>query len=151
MVITKDNVVDYMLNTWDAISLCPAYDYKTPKWWRVGKEIQVKLIHNGEIITIEPKFDTDCSSSPKWLWSLFPPFGDFLLAAIIHDYLYVKKPFGITQKDADKEMYEWSKILNDNKYDNIFRYHWVRILGRLAWEGKLTKFFNKDKKDGSKV
>ena len=151
MVLTKDNVVEYLLNTWNAITLAPAYDFKTPKWWRVANEIQVKLICNNEIITIEPGFDTDGSSSPRFLWSFFPPFGDFFLAALIHDYLYVKRPFGITQKEADKEMLEWSKLLNDNKIDNYFRYSWVRILGRLAWDKKLGKYFSKSKKDGSKI
>lgn len=142
-LITKDNVID-LLMTDRIIGLWHVYSYKTPKWWEISVPIHIKLIYNNKDIIIEPGFDTDGSSSPRWLWSFLPPFGDFLFAAIVHDYLYVERPFGITQEEADKEMYNWSQIINDNRFDNKFRYWWVRMLGWLAWEKKLGKYFNKE-------
>ncbi len=91
--------------------------------WIVTEDIKVKL-SNKDTINIPKGFRTDLSSSPRILWSIFPPYGDFLIAALIHDYLYsakyFKKELGSyrAQRFADKEMFKWSKIYNSNKLDN---------------------------------
>ena len=33
-------------------------------------------------------FVTDLASTPRFLWSIFPPAGPWIRAAILHDYLY---------------------------------------------------------------
>lgn len=133
------------------------YDYgiSSAKFWRVAKDMQVQL-SNGMIVTIPAGMPTDFSTVPKILWGLFPPFGDFLFAALLHDYLYIYNPEGITRAMADKEMLIWSRVLNgDRTYNsaitytfkragNYIRYYTVRALGWLYWYGLLH--FNNTKK-----
>lgn len=94
--------------------------------WRVEEDITVYL-SNGLFIRIPAGFETDFSSVPAPFWGLFPPYGNFLLAALIHDYLYVNQI--VSRKFADKEMLIWSNVLNKNKFDNYTRYYMVRCFG----------------------
>ena len=76
---------------------------KSGKKWELHQEIR-HVLHNKEEIIIYRGFPTDLSSVPKFLWGVLPPYGDFLLASLVHDYLYTKnKSRG--RKFADKEMY----------------------------------------------
>lgn len=146
MVITKDNVKQLLWNyDEDLIQLSPVYMYKKSSIYKVLRELTVEL-SNGKIITIPKGFLTDGSSSPSLVTQIFPRLGDFTLAAIIHDYLYVEKPEGISQRDADYEMLFWSKIINRNKVDNRLRYWYVKIGGFLVWL-KYVKIFPKTKKN----
>lgn len=103
---------------------------KSPQW-ELAEAIEYTL-STGQIIRIPLGFLTDLSSVPKFLWSLFPPFGDFLLAAIVHDYLY--KTRLVSRKQADKEMLLLSNQLNHNKADNYTRYAGVRAFGARAYK-----------------
>jgi len=108
------------------------------KKWQVYEPIKHKL-HDGTTIIIPVDFKTDLSSVPKFLWGIMPPFGNFLLAALVHDYLYVgDKSRG--RKFADKEMVIISKKLNNktifNRLDNQIRYIGVRVFGWYYWKYK---------------
>lgn len=55
----------------------------------------VKLIEDlvyttksGEVITAPAATLSDGASTPKILWAMIPPFGQYWLAAVLHDYLY---------------------------------------------------------------
>lgn len=39
-------------------------------------------------IVVPAGFVTDFASTPRCLWSFFPPWGKYLKSAILHDYLY---------------------------------------------------------------
>lgn len=43
---------------------------------------------NGERITVPAGADSDGASTPRFLWRVFPPFGNYWRAALLHDYLY---------------------------------------------------------------
>lgn len=58
--------------------------------WELTEDIQVTL-SNGEYILIPKGFKTDFSSVPEFMWSILKPFGDFLLAPIVHDWMYRTK------------------------------------------------------------
>jgi len=136
MILTLWNAKEILLED-DAIQISFIYSYRSKKYWRVIKPIHIRL-RSGKLITIPAGFVTDLSSSPRWLWSIAPPFGDFLLAALIHDFLYV---YCIgTRKKADKEMLIWSMILNDNWLDNMLRYFAVRLFGGSWWRKSMQKF-----------
>ncbi|HYH15828.1 MAG TPA: hypothetical protein VD794_11435, partial [Flavisolibacter sp.] len=62
------------------------------------------------------------------------PFGDFNLAAILHDDLYINK--GCTRDFADLEMLIWSEAINPNPDDNHIRYQMVKRFGGKWWDGK---------------
>lgn len=45
-------------------------------------------VANTGAITVPPGFPTDLASIPRWAWTLLPPDGPWVKAAVIHDYLY---------------------------------------------------------------
>ena len=96
-------------------------------------------LSNKKIITIPTDFTWDLSSVPRFLWGLLPPDGDFELASLIHDYLYVNRYE--SRKFADDEMLLWSKAVSgtQNKisfrnFDNQLRYIAVRLFGWIVWK-----------------
>ncbi len=108
------------------------------KWNRyvLENDITIKLSNN-DIITIPKGFKYDLSSSPRFLWSILPPDGDFAIGALIHDYLYVNKLYN--RKFNDLEMLKWSKVMNGTRkislrnIDNYTRYYGVRLFGWFVW------------------
>jgi hypothetical protein len=46
------------------------------------------LTDGGERIVVPAGFESDGASTPQTIWNLFPPFGPYWLAAILHDWLY---------------------------------------------------------------
>ena len=111
------------------------------KWkkYKLENDITIQLT-DGQIITIQKGFEWDLSSVPKRLWSIIPPDGDFAIAALIHDYLYVNKGKIMDRKSSDKEMLIWSRAINTTKkisfkrIDNYVRYLGVRIAGWWVWD-----------------
>lgn len=116
--------------------------------WVVIVDIEV-MLSNNKWITIPRGMRTDLSSVPQALWSILPPYGPFLLAALIHDYLYIfdymREELGDREARlfADKEMLLWSNKLNKNWIDNYIRYYGVRLLGWMIFKrwnaGKLEE------------
>jgi hypothetical protein len=53
--------------------------------------------------TIPQGFETDLASTPRILWSIFPPFGKYLRGAVVHDYLYTYRT--VDRKTADKTFF----------------------------------------------
>tara|TARA_R110000851_G_scaffold219613_3_gene372352 strand:+ start:615 stop:1013 length:399 start_codon:yes stop_codon:yes gene_type:complete len=117
------------------------------KNFKLAKRIYHKLSNN-ENIVIPIAFKTDLATAPVILWGFFPPYSDFLPAAIVHDWLYANKYVadGIVKGYdarlfADDEMLKLSMIHNNSKgfkgfkkrFGNIIRYLIVRCLGWLYW------------------
>ena len=106
--------------------------------WELLEDIPVHL-SNGEAITIPKGFRTDFSSVPEFMWGVLKPFGDFILAPIVHDWLYVTKykadELGLKEarKFADREMFYISQETNSQTWwrrlDNRVRYWGVRLFG----------------------
>ena len=100
-------------------------------------------LSNGKLITIPKGFVWDLSSVPRFLWSLLPPDGDFEIASLIHDYLYIErknKTFDWNnRKFADLEMLKWSEVLSGTEkrswrnFDNRLRYFFVNVFGWFVW------------------
>lgn len=125
MVLSLHNVARELLND-EAVQVRYIYSNITPKYWVLTKDIDIEL-STGTRIVIPAGFTTDFCTVPKLLWGLFPPYGDFLLASIIHDYLYIHRPY-TSRALADKEMLLWSKALNgDRGYDRAIKYYWKRF------------------------
>lgn len=96
-------------------------------------------LSNGDQLYIPEKFTWDLSSVPRFLWGILPPDGDFEIASLIHDFLYITKPY--SRKFADDEMLKWSKSASGtvNKWsirnlDNQVRYIAVRLFGWIVWK-----------------
>jgi hypothetical protein len=106
--------------------------------WELSRNLSVSL-SNGDLIVLPKGFQTDFSSIPEFLWSILKPFGDFLLAPLVHDWMYrthyrkdVLGTYG-ARLFADKEMLYISKKTNGKKWynrlDNHVRYYGVRAFG----------------------
>jgi hypothetical protein len=112
----------------------------------VTLEIQLS---NGMNITIPKGFEWDLSTVPRFAWPILAPDGDFELAYLIHDFLWINKEemyelfeyydVVFNQKFTDNEMLKWAKVTNGtNKIsirniDNYTRYYGVRLFGWLVW------------------
>lgn len=103
------------------------------------------LLSNGDLLELRPGFEWDLSTTPRILWSLFPPDGQYELGALVHDFIYVNKTH--SRKFADKEMLKWSMAVSGTKnkwslrnIDNYIRYYAVRLFGWIVW--------NRRKKNG---
>lgn len=83
-------------------------------------------------------FVTDFASIPKFLWSLYPPHGQYTRAAIIHDYLYQDRL--VARKIADQVFKEQMKIDGVNWFTRNVFYIAVRTFGGAVYsdtgEGK---------------
>lgn len=132
-LLTLNNAVE-LLGTDKYLDFGYIYSWSSTKYWYTKKEIRVRLSeqYGNALLTIPTGFCTDLSSVPRGLWSVYSPYGDFLLAAIIHDFLYVQN-IG-TRAMADKEMLIWSNVVNsDHKINNYIRYSAVRVFGKSWW------------------
>lgn len=56
--------------------LCQDFSYTTDK---------------GEAITVTKGLKTDLASTPRVIWNIYPPFGLYTGAAILHDCLYTRQ------------------------------------------------------------
>lgn len=79
-------------------------------------------------------FVTDCASVPRVFWVLFPPWGRYSRAAVLHDYLY-RTPNKAQRKEADR-LFRYVMKQSGVKMSvrNIF-YVGVRGGGRSSYEG----------------
>jgi len=70
----------------------PELTYIKHNTWQLDEE----YVRNG--VYVPKGFITDLASTPRILWIIWPPFGDYINGAIVHDYLYsIKSP----RKEAD--------------------------------------------------
>jgi hypothetical protein len=85
-------------------------------------------------------FETDLISSPRFLWSLFPPAGSGLMSSVIHDLLYrndVPSPDGkyFDQKAADKIFRAGLDIEeNVSVCKKVAMYTALKLAGIRAWK-----------------
>ncbi len=101
---------------------------------------------NGYLIRVPKSFITDGASVPKSLQWLYNPFGKYIKAAVIHDYLYsIYNNTGINKTLADKI---FNFIMKETGVDNRTRrkfYTAVKYFGETSWKPKLLNEGYKDK------
>lgn len=116
---------------------------KSGKQWELLEDYYYEV--NGYIIKVPKGFITDLASVPRIFWSIFPPFGDYTAAAIVHDYLYSKENnTGINRTLADKIFLFIMKELGVCLFKRTAMYKAVRIFGEPSWK---EKFSNEGYKD----
>jgi hypothetical protein len=98
-------------------------------------EYRVGSAESDEVIVVPAGFITDFASVPKGLWNIFPPFGEWAAAAVVHDYLY--KTQGLNgkydRKQADKIFKEAMEVLEVPKWKRELMYNAVRTFGKGGW------------------
>lgn len=93
---------------------------------------------NGYLIRVPKSFITDGASVPKSLQWLYNPFGKYIKAAVIHDYLYsVYNNTGINRTLADKIFYFIMQETGVDKRTCRRFYAAVRCFGETSWKPKL--------------
>lgn len=91
-------------------------------------------LSNGIKIIVPKGWVTDMASTPRFIWSIFPPFGKYGFASVIHDYLYESPEILVSRKFADAE---FKRIMISNGVSKIVAsifYIYVYILGGINWK-----------------
>ena len=101
---------------------------------------------NGYDIKVFKGFVTDGASVPHSLQWLYNPFGKYIKAAVIHDYLYsTYNNTGINRTLADKIFYFIMKETNVDVRTRRKFYAAVRAFGETSWKKKLENDGYKDR------
>jgi len=81
-------------------------------------------------VVVPVGFHTDLASVPRPLWAFIPPYGRYIRAAIIHDYLYIKG--GLPRRGADRVFLSLMKTDGVPFWKRTLMYAAVRGFG---WRG----------------
>jgi hypothetical protein len=86
---------------------------------------------SGLPINVPAGFVTDLASVPRVFWNIFPPFGKYDGAAIVHDYLYTTQI--LDRWASDKILLEAMKAEGVNAFTRWTFYELVRAIGWSHW------------------
>lgn len=86
---------------------------------------------SGDVINVPINFRTDFASTPRFLWVIFPPWGKYGNAAVIHDFLYWTR--ARTRCESDRIFLEAMKVLEVSPWVRIPMFLAVRLLGWFVW------------------
>jgi len=83
-------------------------------------------------IIVPPRFETDFASVPSPFWIIFPKWGTYGPAAVLHDWLYWEQKFSKDQ--ADQIFLEAMKTLRVSQWKTWVLYKAVSWFGQKAWD-----------------
>ncbi|MGH7533296.1 MAG: DUF1353 domain-containing protein [Gemmatimonadales bacterium] len=86
---------------------------------------------SGDQISVAVGFQTDFASVPRPLWWLFPCWGKYGNAAVIHDWLYWTQTR--PKPEADHIFLEAMTVLGVGTFTRYSLYYAVHWFGGLAW------------------
>ena len=86
---------------------------------------------SGDVINVPIGFHTDFASIPRPLWAIFPRWGKYGNAAVIHDYLYWEQ--SRNRKKSDDILLEGMVVLEVGGFTRYAIYWAVRLGGWWAW------------------
>lgn len=69
-------------------------------WHHVLTAPLTYITASSESVMAPVGFWTDGASVPRFLWRVFPPFGKYFRAAVIHDFMYYRGAFVRSKCDA---------------------------------------------------
>lgn len=114
----------------ESLIVTPLPDGKT---WIIlcdfGYEIGVE--GSGDIINVPIGTYTDFASIPRLLWAIFPRWGKYGNAAVIHDWMYWNQ--SRSRKEADGIFLEGMEVLEVSTWKRRTIYYAVRWFGWVAW------------------
>jgi hypothetical protein len=107
--------------------------------WEIQEEFVyfVGSLDSDEEIIVPIGLRTDFASIPKALWSIFPPTGKYVKAAVVHDYLTTYKGSisirgkekNYSKKQVDQIFLEAMKVLGVSLPIRRAMYYSVRLFG----------------------
>ena len=86
---------------------------------------------SGDIINVPIGTYTDFASIPRLLWAIFPRWGKYGNAAVIHDWLYWSQTR--SRIKADNIFLEGMEVLEVPNWKRHTIYYAVRLFGGFAW------------------
>ena len=118
------------------LKLSPNDDGRT---WRLLEAFEYHVGDKGgdEVVRVPAGFETDFASVPRFFWRIFPPWGSYGKATVIHDYCYRVRP--CSRKRADKIFLEAMKVLGVGYCMRHTMYRAVRMFGGWAWRKNKKK------------
>lgn len=115
----------------EALLVSPLADGKT---WVIRGPFSYDVGFEGseDKVVITEGFETDFASIPRLLWIIYPKWGKYGNAAVVHDWLYWDQPR--TRKEADDIMLEGMNVLDVSGWQKYPIYWAVRLFGWFAWK-----------------
>lgn len=96
------------------------------------RPLEYRIGNTQHVVEVPAGFVTDFASTPRIAWALFPPFGRYQTAAIVHDFLYWDQ--ACSREEADK-LFLYAMEESDVDFTTReFLYLAVRKGGQLAWD-----------------
>jgi len=89
------------------------------------------------LITVPAGFVSDGASVPRIFWGLFPPFGEYFQAALIHDYLYTPANKTFSRAKSDKIFLEAMKQTKVSLITRQIIYRSVQFGGIIHFKGQI--------------
>jgi len=106
-------------------------------YWRIEKPFTYfSDVDAGHVVRIRAGFITDFASVPRLLWSLYPRWGSYGYAAIVHDYLYGEDTQVATREIADQIFFEAMRVQGVPLLRANVLYFAVRFGGGFSWRTK---------------
>ena len=101
-----------------------------PLNWLVAQDFQY-VTDAGITISISKGLKTDLASTPRIVWNIYPPFGLYTGAAVVHDDLYTKGLFD--RATCDGILLEAMRTEGVSWISRYIIYDAVRMFGWAAW------------------
>lgn len=89
------------------------------------------------IITVPAGFLTDGASVPRIFWNIFPPYGSYFRAAIIHDFLYSCRNTKFNRLESDRIFLEAMTVLGIGWLKRQTIYRAVRLGGASSFKAQI--------------
>jgi len=86
---------------------------------------------SGDSIDVPVGFLTDFASVPRPFWWLFPTWGRYGNAAVIHDFCYWRQD--IDRRRADRIFLEGMRVLGVGRTTRALLFSAVRVFGGMPW------------------
>ena len=94
------------------------------------------------IVVVSKGFVTDFASVPRLFWLVFPKWGKYGNAAVIHDWLYWEQSDKRDRKTADSIFLEAMEVLEVSRWKRKVMYDAVRLFGWIAWNRNKNDKYN---------
>ena len=120
----------------EPLVVTPLPDGKT---WIILNEFAYEIGEegSGNVINVPIGTYTDFASIPRTLWAVFPRWGKYGNAAVIHDWMYWDQ--SRSRKEADDIFLEGMEVLEVPTWKRRAIYSAVRTFGGIAWKSNQRK------------
>ena len=120
----------------ESLVVTPLPDGKT---WIILNEFGYEIGEegSGDVINVPIGTYTDFASIPRSLWAVFPRWGKYGNAAVIHDWMYWNQ--SRSRKEADDIFLEGMEVLGVPNWKRKTIYRAVRVFGGFAWRSNQRK------------